>query len=140
MLASGLPETVNDDEDLARFLTSSGAFNTQMVKPSAFLPSPRDRETSVFRHGREPKETLWAIGVEHVEHAAAGRTLHGAAIVKAREVRAALLDVTADEPPPRHAVIRGWPYVANDPELQKAQQKERANSIASKATLLLLHS
>jgi hypothetical protein len=44
--------------------------------------------------------------------------------------------VAADEPPPRHAVIRGWAYLDNDPELQKAQQKERANSIASKAMLL----
>jgi hypothetical protein len=54
----------------------------------------------------------------------------------AREVRAALLEVAADKPPPRHAVIRGWPYLYDDPELQKAQQKERAISIASKAMLL----
>jgi hypothetical protein len=133
MLASGLPETVADDEDLARFLTSSGHLNSQMVKPAAFLPSARDQETSVFRHGSEPRETLWAIGLEH---AAVGRTLHGVAIVKTRDVRDALLEVTADEPPPRHAVVRGWPHLDNDPELQKAQQKERAISIASKAVLL----
>jgi hypothetical protein len=133
MLASGLSEIVADDEDLARFLMSSSYFNAKMVKPAAFLPSPRDQETSVFRHGSEPRETLWLTGLEC---AAAGRTLHGAAIVKAREVRSALLEVAADEPPPRHAVIRGWPYLDNDPELQKAQQKERANSIASKALLL----
>lgn len=66
MLASGLPEIVADDEDLARFLTSSSQFNTQMAKPAAFLPSTSDRETSVFRHGREPRETLWAIGDKHV--------------------------------------------------------------------------
>ena len=132
MLASGLPEIVADDEDLARFLTSSGYFNAQMVKPAAFLPS-RDQETSVFRHGSEPREMLWTIGFGCP---AAGRTLHGAAIVKAREVRAASLEVTANEPPPRHAVIRGWPYLSEDPDLQKAQQKEMAISIASKAVLL----
>jgi hypothetical protein len=133
MLASGLPEVVADDEDLARFLTSSSQFNAQMVKPAAFLPSARDRETSVFRHGSEPTEMLWAIGNEHV---AGSRTLHGAAIVKTRDVRAALLEVVASEPPPRHAVIQSWPWLDNDPELQKAQQKERAISIVSKAILL----
>jgi hypothetical protein len=134
MLASGLPEIVADDEDIARFLTSSNHFNAQMVKPAAFLPSTRDRETSVFRHGSDPREVLWAIGNEH---ATGSRTLHGAAIVKTRDVRAAMLEVTADEPPPCHAVIRGWPWLDNDPELQKAQQKERAISIVSKAVLLL---
>jgi hypothetical protein len=132
MLASGLSEIVADDEDLARFLISSNHFNAQMVKPAAFLPS-REGETSVFRHGSEPREALWAIGLEYV---AVGRTLRGAALVKAREVRAASLEVKADEPPPRHATIRGWPHVNNDPEMQKAQQKEMAISIASKAMLL----
>jgi hypothetical protein len=103
MLASGLPEIVADGEDLARFLTSSGQFNIQMVKPAAFLPSIRGRETSVFRHGSEPLEALWTIGDAHLAR------FHGAAIVKVQDVRAALLDVIADEPPPRHAAIRGWP-------------------------------
>jgi hypothetical protein len=82
MLASGLPDLVADDEDLARFLTSSGQFNAQMAKPPAFLPSTSDRETSVFRHGSDPRAALWALGNEH---AAGNRTLHGAAIVKAGE-------------------------------------------------------
>jgi hypothetical protein len=133
MLASGLPDIVADDEDLARFLTSSSQFNAQMAKPASFLPSPSDRETSVFRHGSEPLEEFWAIGDEH---AARNRTLHGVAIVNARDVRVALLDVIADEPPPRHAVITCWPWLDNDPELQKALQKQRAISVASKAVLL----
>src|SRR4051794_14504432 len=92
MLSSGLPEDVADGEDLARFLTSSNQFNTQMAKPSVFLPTAGDRETSVFRHGSEPPDALWAIGDEH-----AGRTrrLHGAAIMKAGDVRATLLEVIA---------------------------------------------
>jgi hypothetical protein len=132
MLTSGLPEQVGDDEDLARFLTSSGQFNAQMVKPAAFLPSMSDRETSVFRHGIEPKAALWRIGNEMTR----GRTLHGAAIVRTADVRSAQLAVVADEPPPRHAVVNGWPWIENDPELQKAQQKERAVILASKAILL----
>lgn len=133
MLASGLPDNVADEEDLVRFLTSSSQFSAQMAKPAAFLPSPNDRETSVFRHGSEPIEALWAIGDTY---AAGNRTLHGAAIVKAGVVRAAQLDVIADEPPPRHAAIRGWPWHGTDPEEQKARQKERALSIASNAVLL----
>jgi len=133
MLASGLPDLVADDEDLARFLPSSSQYHFQIAKPASFLPSASDRETSVFRHGSEPRAALWAIGDEH---AARNRTLYGATIVKARDVRAALLEVIADEPPPRHAAIRGWPWLDDDLELQKAQQKERAVLVASKAVLL----
>ena len=132
-LPSGLEEIIADDEDLARYLISSSQFNTIMVKPAAFLPNPKDRETSVFRHGGEPRDRLWAIGVEH---AAGGRNLHGAAICKARHVRAAQLEVTAEEPPPRHAAIRGWPFSEADPELQKAKQKELATLIASQAEVV----
>lgn len=132
MLASGLPKDISDDEHLTRFLTSSSQFNSQGVKPSAFLPSPNDRETSVFRHSGEPKEELWRIGADHVAN---GRTIYGAGIVQTVNVRATQLDVSASEPPPRHAAIRGWPYL-DDPELQKAQQKEKAMLIASKAILL----
>jgi len=131
-LSSGLPDLVADEEDLARFLTQSNQFNASMAKPAAFLPSPKDRETSVARHGTEPLERLWAIGV----NAAGDRTLYGAAIFKARTVRIAQLEVTADEPPPRHAVIRGWPSVETDPELQKAKQKEMAAIIASEAVVV----
>jgi hypothetical protein len=129
MLPSGLREWVDDDEDLARFLVQSSHFNSTSVKPSAFLPSPKDRETSVSRHGPEPLERLWACGLV----AAGGRGLYGAAIVKTASVRAAQLEVSPDEPPERHAVIRGWPWHESDPELQKAQQKQRALLLASAA-------
>lgn len=132
-LPSGLSDIVADEEDLARFLTQSSQFNAFMAKPAAFLPSPRNRETSVSRHGSEPREGLWKIGL-----AAAGeRKLYGAAIVKAKVASTAVqLAVFADEPPPRHAVIRGWPWDGPDPELQKARQKEIAAMIASQAVLL----
>ena len=129
-LPSGLDELVADQEPLARFLTQSSQFNALMAKPAAFLPSPRDRETSVSRHGGEPLESLWAIGLE----AAGDRKLYGAAIFKARAVRTAQLEVIADELPPRHATIRGWPWIEGDPELQKAARKERAAVIASEAS------
>lgn len=133
MLSSGLPERVEDHEDLARFLTSSSQFSSSVVKPSAFLPSSQSRETSVSRHGEEPRDSLWEIG----RSAAGERNLHGAALFKAADVRAAWLDVLADEPPPRHAVIRGWPW-NDDPDVAKAKQKELALQLASHAQLLTI--
>lgn len=129
MLPSGLPEQIDDDEDLARFLVQSNQFNATSVKPSAFLPNPKDHETSVSRHGPEPADRLWALG----RPAAGNRPLYGVAFVKASDVRAARLEVAPSEPPDRHAVIRGWPWHESDPVEQKAQQKERALHLASVA-------
>jgi len=131
-LPSGLPEIVADEEDLARFLTSSSQYNSKMVKPSAFLPEPLSCETSVFRHGREPSAALWQMAIHY---AAQGRNIHGAAFLKARFVRNAALAVIAAEPPPKHAAIRNWPRVENDRELQRAKQKEVAILLASSAEL-----
>ncbi|MGH8017884.1 MAG: hypothetical protein ACREIA_06265 [Opitutaceae bacterium] len=58
------------------------------------------------------------------------------AIVTAGAVREVQLLVAADEPPPRHAAIRGWPRNDADPELQKAEQKKLAGVIAGKAILI----
>ncbi len=132
-LPSGLPDTIDGQEDLARFLTQSSHFVRDVAKASAFLPSAIDRATSVSRHGETPLESLWVLGL-----AAAGeRKLYGAAVLKAICVREAELDVASDEPPPRHAVITGWPWTPEDPELQKARQKEKALLLASKSKLVL---
>lgn len=132
-LPSGLPESIEDDEVLARFLTQRNQFTSLMAKPAAFLPNPRDRTTSVFRHGEHPRDMLWALGLE----AAKDRKLYGAALVTAKAVRSTELEISADEPPARHAVIRGWPWLENDPELQKARQKQMALVIARDAGLCL---
>ena len=123
VLESGLPVDIGDEEDLARFLTSKSHFNSTMVKPVAFLPSSEDGMTSVYRHGREPVDDLWRIAAEHLP---AVRFVYGACIVKGRTVRAAELQVAAQEPPPRHANIGGWAFVTSDPELTKARQMEQA--------------
>lgn len=65
--------------------------------------------------------------------AISGRTLYGAAILRAADIRSADLDVLADEPPERHAAIRKWPWLDNDPDLQKAQQKQIANQLTQAA-------
>lgn len=134
-LPSGLPEAIGAEEDLARFLFSDRHYNTTMVKPAAFLPNPdpKQRESSISRHGKMPLEGLWALGFQ----AAVGRTLHGAAMFKPAAVHDAGLIVEASEPPDRHAAIRGWPWNDTDPELQRAQQKEKAVVLASQSERLL---
>jgi hypothetical protein len=133
-LASGLTEIVAGEESLARFLTSSSHYNSKMVKPAVFMPEPNGRETSVFRHGHEPRAELWAIAMDY---AAQGRNVHGAALLKAHDVRATGLEVVSDEPPSRHAAIRQWPWNENDDEKRKAHHKELAILLASKSDLVL---
>lgn len=128
VLPSGLPEKVGDDEDLARFLTQSGHYSRVGVRPNAFIPSPKDRATSVSRHGRYPIDTLKTLGEAVV--AGSGRRLHGAAIFKAGAVRRAHLAADASGPPDRHALIHGWPWIADDPRACKAQQMNQAQQLA----------
>lgn len=129
ILPSGLPRLVEDKEYLARFLTSSRHFNTVRVKETAFLPPkpPNDGETSVFRHGKSPRDELWAIGRKNLGGQC---TLHGAAIFAARDVRNQELDVVSKEPPPRHANIMWWPENEDRAEA-KAKVKQRAIAIAA---------
>ena len=132
MLPSGLPEIVDNGESLARFLTQSGHYTHILAKPAAFQPNPNDQTTSVSRHAGEPIDELWKIGEMVV--AESGRKLHGAVIIEASSIRKIGLDVIADEPPPRHAVIRGWPWEGIDPLEEKAKRKDLANQLASAAS------
>ncbi|WP_294232198.1 hypothetical protein [Prosthecobacter sp.] len=134
MLPSGLPDHVSDPECVSRFLTSSSQFNSTMVKPAAFLPHPVHRNSSVFRIGEDPEQLrkVWQ------ETTSGERQLKAVAIVNVSEVRRAQLDVVAEEPPPKHANIEGWPWVESDPELQKARQKDLATQVASCAQLVVL--
>jgi hypothetical protein len=134
MLPSGLPERVDDDEWLARLLTSSDYFNSVGVKASALMPNPQNGETSVFRQAPSPCAALWELGRVL---AAGGRTLHGVASFKAAHVRQALLEVTASEPPPKHANIVGWSG-ESDPKMAKAHHKECALAIAQHAMVVCI--
>lgn len=134
-LSSGLPKHVEDGEDIARFLTSSGHYNASAVRPAAFMPNPSNGETSVFRHGADPLEDLIEIAQKEVGES---RKIHGAAIVQAAAIRAEELEVKAKEPPPRHADIINWPWMKSDHAFGKAQQKEMAAAIAQRVTSRLL--
>jgi hypothetical protein len=133
MLPSGLPDAVGDEEYLARFIKSSRVFNSAgLVKPPAFLPNPKDGQTSVFRNGVEDIPELWTIGRGMI--CEDGRTLYGAAFILAQDVRQASLEVNAHEPPDRHANIEGWP-VDDDVQSQKAKQKMLAMRLCQCAML-----
>jgi len=131
-LPSGLPDLVAEAEDLTRFITQTNHFNSTMAKPAAFLPNPKYRNTSVFRCGPDPELILQTWQKTNL----GDRPLKAAATCKAGDVRKAGLDAIAKEPPPAHANLEGWPWFANDPDLQKAKQLELAQSIAQKSVLV----
>lgn len=133
MLPSGLPNHVADIEPLSRFITSDSQFNNAMPKASAFMPGPVDAKTSVFRQRAEPLPALWEMADREI---GAARRVRAVAALTAADIRQARLDVEAQEPPPRHANIIGWPTVAHDPELSRAQRKELALLLAQSATLI----
>lgn len=132
-LPSGLPTVVLDQEKLTRFLTSSSHYNARMAKPAAYLPNPKNGETSVFRTDGGSLAELWLIADTYIPQA---RSVHGAAVFSARAVREALLNVIAQEPPPRHANIVGWPSSDSDPELAKAERLKCAQLLAARAELI----
>ena len=134
MLPSGLPDFVGDDEEVTRFLTQSSHYNSLMPKPAAFLPDPKHRNKSVFRCPANP-DHIREILEKNTNFQQAPKA---AAVCKTIEVRNAGVDVIAKEPPDAHANIEGWPWLENDPELQKAKQKEIASAIAQKCVLVML--
>lgn len=87
---------------------------------------------SVFRHDAD-----WD-GLKKVWDSVCNgeRNLHAVAVFRAAVVRAAQLDVRPEEPPARHANIVNWPWLPEDPELQKAKQKECAAVLAQAAQLV----
>ncbi len=130
-LESGLPEDVAGDEMLARFVMSSSHYNARGVKSAAFLPDPKHGETSVFRYTEKAGEVVRTEGKSIAT--SRGLRLHGISLVSAQAVFDVRLMVAAQEPPPRHANIVGWPQVSSDLALQKAAQKKCAMLLARAA-------
>lgn len=132
-LSSGLDETVDSSEVLARFVTSTSQYNASGPKGSLFLPQLDTQETSVFRQSAEPPDRLWSIADAVIRN----RRVCGAALLTAGKVRFTGLEVQPDEPPDRHAVIINWPQTGDDLVMRKARQKEIALELASASTLVL---
>lgn len=132
-LPSGLSDTVEGAETLARFMFSSSLFSSNGVKPAAFLPNPKNGETSVFRHVDETDEQLRAKGAELGGER--GKQPHGVAFVKAQVAFDAELQVLPSEPPLKHADIVGWPGFPNEMKRLKGRRKRCAMRLAEAANM-----
>jgi len=120
-------EPVTPDEQLARCLTQSNHYKRDPLRVTerAFLPAP-DGATSVFRIDGLDDKALWGHVDVHV--GSTGRRVEGAGIVLAQVVKNVGLRMRADDVPPRHAEIVGWPD-------EKSDQKSRAQQLAGAAVL-----
>jgi hypothetical protein len=78
----------------------------------------KDGTTSVFRIGGLKRREVAAIGAREV---GAKRSVHGWAVVAAHAVNESGLRFDANDAPPRHADIVGWPD-DQDARLERAQE------------------
>jgi len=117
---------VDSIEILSRFVlqkTYIRADNT--VRPAAFLPNPKNGETSVFRISGIKDNEIWAIGEREVAPKQ-NRSILGRADIIASKVISQELRVIPSEPPEKHADITGWPD-------EKSKQKLIALELAEAA-------
>lgn len=103
-----MPNDVSPQESLARYVLQRSHFRADgTIKHNALMPA-RDGKTSVFRVSGLTDSEIWNIGHDHVVPKR-GKPLLGRAEIMAQHVFDSNLGVEADEPPPRHANITGWP-------------------------------
>jgi hypothetical protein len=127
-----LPSVVNDSESLARYLTQSNHFHlpTNSVRAKAFEP-PANLRLSVFRIDGLTIEDVWRLGQTNVmDRMPQPRTLYGIANIKVGPTQDLNLTVYADNDPPRHASVVGWPD-------DKSARKLIAMELAANAKLVL---
>lgn len=113
---------VDASEILARYIFTKNHYRTSdnTVKYSAFLPPP-DRRLSVFRTSGMGEHAIWALG-ESLRQ----QRLKGRADIRAAAVEETGLAIDADEIPPRHANIVGWPDEHSALELKALELSVRA--------------
>lgn len=133
VLPSGLPEIVKDGEVISRFLTSSNHCNTSVIKPAAYLPNRKNGRLSVARHSAESISESERIAKEDFEL----NKVFGVALLEAKAFRQEDLDFEADDKPLRHADVVGWPWLQDDPDFGKAEQKLKAATLAQRAKRII---
>lgn len=99
------------------------------VKGRAFEPSPDDRATSVFIVTRLSEDAIWLLAETHVATVLRPH-IHARADVTTHSINAVGLELRSKEPPPRHALIVGWP-------LEKDAMMSKAQELAALSTALL---
>lgn len=83
-------------------------------------------ETSVFLTKELSNEEVWSVAETYIE--AGGRKVRARAELAARFVEHTKLRLVPDSPPPRHAIIIGWPA-------EKDEKKARALELAQASVL-----
>lgn len=85
------------------------------------------------RHSGEPVEESARMAREDFQL----ENARGVAVLAAKAFREEDLDFEADDTPPRHADVVGWPWRQDDPEFGKSEQKLKAATLAQKAKKLM---
>ncbi len=120
-------ETVLSSEILSRFIMQTNWYrlSDNCVRYAAFMPNPRNGETSVYRISGISDREVWEIADREVglrrDKPILGRADIGTSFVITKG-----LNVVPSEPPIRHANILGWPE-------QKSEQRLVALELAAEA-------
>lgn len=117
-----MPLILRTSEELTRFIYFSKYIRSsnKTVKYSAFLPSPKDNQTSVFRISNISESQIWNIANCDVTPNQS-HTLKARADIHSDDVVSRQLNLIPREPPYRHANISDWP---NDGSKKKLIAKE----------------
>lgn len=123
--------SLNENEPLTRFLTSSSHFSkvNNRVKYGAFMPHPIHLDLSMFRIQNLTSREIWETGEEQVANPS-GRTVHGRADIKAMRITKCGIQINPDDDPPGHVNVIGWPS-------EKSKQKAIAQELSANASLFL---
>jgi len=120
-------EPITPSEVLSRFIMQTNWYrlSDNRVRYAAFMPNPKNGETSVYRISGISDREVWEIGDREVglrrDKPILGRADIGASFVISKG-----LNVVPSEPPIRHANIIGWPE-------QKSEQRLVAIELAAEA-------
>lgn len=125
------PVTIS--EALSRFILQKGWYrpSDNCVKYAAFLPNPKNGETSVFRISDISEKEIWNMGDQEVA-SRLSKPILGSADLEASNVMRKGLRVLPSEPPDRHANIIGWPG-------EKSKQKLMAIEMAAETHFYKKH-
>jgi len=120
-------EPVTPCEVLSRFIMQTNWYrlSDNCVKYAAFMPNPKNGETSVFRISGISERDIWKIGDREVG-VLRNKPVLGRADIVPSFVFTKSLKVVPSEPPVRHANIVGWPE-------EKSEQTLIALQLAAEA-------
>ena len=118
---------IDSSETISRFIFQKSQYKTSdnTVKYTAFIPSSKNGETSVFCTYNINDEEIWNIGRE--VSVKRGKPVLGRADIIADVVTSQDLEIIPSEPPERHADITGWPDERSEQRLIALELAEEAH-------------